>query len=102
MAVRKLKIALAESVQPEYTSCDGAELLSGVSKWTWRSYAHAGKIESCKVGTRLLIPLSEIRRVIREGTRARSDGKAAGEPSHKTTQCFPATTKTDEVETVHA
>jgi|SRR5208282_1241493 len=95
MSVRKLKIAMAESVQPEYVSVDQAEILTGCSRWTWRSYAYRGKVESYKVGARLLIPLSEIRRVIAEGRRPRADGLAAGEPSAKRTNRYPDVTATD-------
>jgi hypothetical protein len=52
-----------------------AETLTGVSKWTWRSYAYKGRIESVKISDRLLIPLKEIRRVITEGTRPRKAGQ---------------------------
>jgi hypothetical protein len=95
MSVRKLKIAMAESVQPEYVSVDQAEILTGVSKWTWRAYAYKGTVESCKVGARLLIPITEIRRVISEGRRPRVDGLPAGAPSHKTTHRYPGVTGTD-------
>jgi hypothetical protein len=74
MAVRKSKGALkvlADQVQAEYVSVDQAEIMTGVSRWTWRQYAYRGHMESCKVGARLLIPISEIRRVIAEGRRPR-------------------------------
>ena len=98
MGVRKLKIAMAKEVQPEYLSVDQAEILTGVSKWTWRSYAYKGRIESVKVGARLLISLAEVRRVIDEGKRPRLDGKAAGEPSTR----YPAITTSDAAETARA
>lgn len=99
MAVRQTKVAMAELIQPEYVSVDQAEILTGVSKWTWRAYAYKGKVESCKVGVRLLIPLSEVRRVIAEGTRPRIDGKAAGEVSSKAPRSPQAAG--DAVVTVH-
>jgi hypothetical protein len=71
MPVRKLKKLMTETVQPEYVSVDQAEILTGVSRWTWRAYAYQGKVTSCKVGARLLIPITEIRRIIAEGTRPR-------------------------------
>jgi hypothetical protein len=74
MPVRRLKKLMAETVQPEFMSVDQAEILTGVSRWTWRGYAYAGKVESCKVGARLLIPITEIRRIIAEGTRPRAGG----------------------------
>jgi len=68
-------------IQPEYVGVDEAQALTGISKWTWRVAAYRGRVESCKIGNRLLIPLSEIRRLIREGTRPRRDGLPAGVPS---------------------
>jgi hypothetical protein len=59
------------SVEKEFLSVTEAETLSGMSRWTWRSYAYKGKIASTKVGKRLLIPLTEVRRVLAEGTRPR-------------------------------
>jgi hypothetical protein len=43
--------------------------MSGLSRWTWRHYAYEGKIASVKAGKRLLIPVSEIRRVMAQGYR---------------------------------
>lgn len=68
-------------IQPEFIGPGDAELLTGVSRWTWRVAAYQGRIESCKIGNRLLIPLSEVRRLISEGTRPRRDGLPAGAPA---------------------
>ena len=43
----------------------------GISVWTARSWAYAGKIASVKVGAGLKVPLSELMRVVAEGTRPR-------------------------------
>jgi hypothetical protein len=102
MSVRKLKVAMAQEVQPEFVSVDQAEILTGVSKWTWRSYAYRGKVESCKVGARLLIPISEVRRCLDEGRRPRADGMAAGEPSAKRTHRYPGVTAPDAAVTARA
>jgi len=48
-----------------------AEALTGVSKWTWRRWSYDGKIASVKLGKRLLIPASEIERLVTENTRPR-------------------------------
>jgi hypothetical protein len=101
MTSKKAKLALMEAVEPQYASVDQCEILTDVSRWTWRRMAYDGRIESVKVGARLLIPLSEVRRVVEEGTRPRSDGKAAGEPSQKA-QRYPATTETDTAVTARA
>jgi len=58
-------------VEREYVGVDDAEVLSGRSRWTWRRDAYEGKIASVKVGRRLLIPMSEIRRIMAEGLRPR-------------------------------
>ena len=52
-----------------------AEAISGVSKWTWRRWAYDGKIASVKLESRLLIPVSEISRLIAENTRPRKVAK---------------------------
>jgi hypothetical protein len=62
---------------------DQAATISGVSRWTWRSMAYSGQVESLKIGRRLLIPLAEISRVMTEGRRPRRDGLPAGAPSAK-------------------
>ena len=48
-----------------------AEALTGVSRWTWRRWSYDGKITSVKLGKRLLIPSSEIQRLVAENTRPR-------------------------------
>ncbi len=58
-------------IEPEYLSVDEAEILSGRSRWSWRKDAYAGRIASVKVGRRLLVPMTEVRRVLAEGTRPR-------------------------------
>ena len=60
-----------KAVEPELAGVDDAEIISGVSRWTWRAWAYSGKVASVKMGRRLLIPMAEIRRVIAEGTRPR-------------------------------
>jgi excisionase family DNA binding protein len=40
-----------------------------VSVWTARAWAYRGKIASCKAGKHLLIPTSEVSRLIAENTR---------------------------------
>jgi len=42
---------------------------TGLSPWTWRRWAYDGKVASVKAGKRLLIPASEVDRVMREGLR---------------------------------
>ena len=62
-------------LEPELVSVQGAETMTGRSRWSWRRDAYEGRIESVKLGARLLIPVREIRRVIAESTRPRVDIK---------------------------
>lgn len=57
--------------EPEYLSVADAERLSGRSRWAWRKDAYGRRVESVKIGTKLLIPVREVRRVIEENTRPR-------------------------------
>ena len=43
----------------------------GISVWTLRQMAYAGRVSSHKIGTRLLIAEDEIKRVISESERPR-------------------------------
>jgi excisionase family DNA binding protein len=41
----------------------------GISVWTARAWAYAGRIESIKVGSRLQVPESEVERIVNAGRR---------------------------------
>ena len=43
----------------------------GISIWTLRKKAYDGDVASVKIGVKLLIPESEIERLVREGLRLR-------------------------------
>jgi hypothetical protein len=62
----------SNGVQPEkelYTVQEAGHV-SGESPWTWRQRAYSGKVSSVKMGNgRLLIPRSEIDRLIEAGFR---------------------------------
>lgn len=58
-----------QEVRPRYHSVNECEIVSGLSRWTWRRWAYSGKVASVKVGPRLLIPAAEIDRVMAEGLR---------------------------------
>ena len=60
---------MKQQIVSQFVGVDGAELRSGISRWTWRRMAYAGRIASSKVGKRLLIPTSEIDRILAEGYR---------------------------------
>ena len=58
----------------------------GISVWTMRKKAYEGEVASVKIGAKLLIPESEIARLIREGMRPR---RAAVEVSQGVSPCDP-------------
>lgn len=58
-------------IERELLTVQDAETMTGRSRWSWRRDAYQGRIDSVKLGARLLIPIAEIRRVIAEGTRPR-------------------------------
>jgi len=62
-------VVIEKEVRPKYLRVDQAELMSGVSRWTWRRWAYTNKIASVKAGKRLLIPIAEFDRVMTEGYR---------------------------------
>ena len=49
---------------------DAARTL-GISVWTLRKKAYDGNVASVKIGVKLLIPESEIERLVQEGMRPR-------------------------------
>jgi hypothetical protein len=69
-------MAVIARVETEYVSVQGAETMTGRSRWSWRRDAYDGKIASVKLGAKLLIPVAEIRRVIAENTRPRLSAAA--------------------------
>jgi excisionase family DNA binding protein len=60
-----------QNKEAQYLGVAEAETITGVSKWTWRRWAYDGKVASVKLGKRLLIPTSEIERLVSENTRPR-------------------------------
>ena len=52
-------------------SVQEAEALTGISRWSWRRMAYDGRVASVKIGRRLLIPASEIDRLVADNTRPR-------------------------------
>jgi predicted DNA-binding transcriptional regulator AlpA len=58
-------------IEAELLGMAEAEEMTGLSRWTWRRSAYAGTVASVKIGRRLFIPVSEVRRVIAENTRPR-------------------------------
>ena len=56
-------------IEPKFLGVADAEARTGISRWTWRRMAYAGRIASSKVGKRLLIPVGELDRILAEGYR---------------------------------
>jgi hypothetical protein len=56
-------------VAPEYMGVADAEARTTISQWTWRRWAYDGVVASVKLGKRLLIPVSEIERLVAENLR---------------------------------
>jgi len=65
-----------QNKEAQYLGVAEAETITGVSKWTWRRWSYDGKIASVKLGKRLLIPTSEIKRIINLGTRPALEDRA--------------------------
>ena len=55
-------------------------MLTGLSPWTWRDWTNDRKVDSFKLGTRVLIPQEEIDRVLSEGFRPRLPKVLAARP----------------------
>jgi|SRR6185437_6695547 len=71
----------AQIIVREFFSVKEAKALTGISDWTWRGWANTGVCASIKLGNRLLIPVSEIHRLLSEGLRPackRSTERAEG------------------------
>ena len=62
-------------MKADYLSVGEAENMTGVSRWTWRRWAYDGKIASVKLGKRLVIPTSEIERLVAQNTRPALEGR---------------------------
>ena len=56
-------------ISKQYLGVTELEVLTGVSRWTWRRWAYEGKVGSVKLGKRLLIPASEVQRLVAENFR---------------------------------
>ena len=58
-------------IEAELLGMAEAEEMTGRSRWSWRRDCYSGAVASVKIGAKLLIPISEVRRVIAENTRPR-------------------------------
>jgi hypothetical protein len=62
-------------IQPELLGMADAEAMTGRSRWSWRRDCYSGVVASVKIGKRLFVPISEVRRVIAENTRPRPNAE---------------------------
>jgi hypothetical protein len=62
---------MQRTIEPELLGMADAEAMTGRSRWSWRRDCYSGAVASVKIGRRLFVPVSEVRRVIRENTRPR-------------------------------
>jgi excisionase family DNA binding protein len=69
---------MAEEID-ELMAVAKAVALTGLSDSTLRRYAYDGKVNSAKIGTRLLIPKSEVLRIITTNLRPRRKELTGGE-----------------------
>lgn len=70
----------ANGSEPELIGIEAAALRLGLSPWTVRRWICDRRITSCKIGTRRLIPVSEIGRLISAGLEPRDEAPTSGTP----------------------
>ena len=68
---RSMESAVQRKIEPELLGMVDAEAMTGRSRWSWRRDCYSGTVASVKIGRRLFVPISEVRRVISENTRPR-------------------------------
>ena len=59
------------NISPKLVGIRDASHYLGLSPWTIRSWCYSGKIASHKVGSRLMVSMEELERVIHESERPR-------------------------------
>ncbi len=57
--------------QPIAVGVDKAAALTDISSYTWRAWIRDGKVRATRLGRRVVIPMAEVQRVVREGIPAR-------------------------------
>jgi hypothetical protein len=66
-----MQSAVQRKIEPELLGMVDAEAMTGRSRWSWRRDCYSGAVAGVKIGRRLFVPISEVRRVITENTRPR-------------------------------
>jgi hypothetical protein len=62
---------MRQEIKRDCLSVDECQSKSGMSAWWWRRQAYSGRVISIKISRRLMIPTSEVDRIISENTRPR-------------------------------
>lgn len=62
------KALLHDSI-PRLIGIRDAATISGLSEWTWRSWIRQGKVTSYKLGSRVMIELTDVQSLIEQGKR---------------------------------
>jgi excisionase family DNA binding protein len=65
-------------IKSRFVSCADAGALTGLSRQTWWLLVKDGVVEHIRIGERILIPRSEIDRLIAEGRRPRKSEVSHG------------------------
>lgn len=56
-------------IERKFMSPAEAARLTGVTRQTWSAWAAQGRLVSIKLGKRVLLPVDEVNRLLKEGTR---------------------------------
>jgi predicted site-specific integrase-resolvase len=64
-------MANAIDVRPELLPVKSFAARLGVSVWTARGWCYRGTVASVKIGSKLLVPIGEVERIIGENMRPR-------------------------------
>jgi hypothetical protein len=56
-------------LKAEYLTVAELEAITGKSRWSWRRMCYSGRISSVKLGKSLLVPVSELERLMAENIR---------------------------------
>jgi excisionase family DNA binding protein len=65
-----MAIDVTDQRSPLAVSIEEAARLSGLSKYTIRAYERRGLIKATRIGRRVLIPIDELKRVLRDGVNS--------------------------------
>jgi len=70
---------ILEQTTKLYYSLVEAQIASGVSQHTWRAWVQGGKVNYARAGAKILIPASEIERILRVERKKSPTSDAQGQ-----------------------